>query len=379
MYSVDYSDIFCDYQISFQNLSDKLVCRLDYGGKIWKSSITLGDLTSGMISLIKLQNILTLNNKKIQPNYTINLEKIKNERTNTTYLKLQVIYQNEIIEFEEILYFREENTIEEANIENNIKSNNQLMQKIKTLEDKIILLEDKIMENDEILFGTRIIFDETSQKFGETKIKFNKNATEIEFYFDNSSCNLNDNFIDSMNNLKKLKTNNVMPFLKNNNVYCCAISENNFSCRSKNIYVNNSLEELIIADDKEYFNFIKRERNDSSPIHCICKSVSISSNEYIILANLKYLRCESAWSQCCYSKIMQIIRYCKNLKKIELAKTLITVGYYTSSAYSFCNKLGYRYNGVIMKDGRVDYKNFQENVLNLDAQCKLSNIELVWI
>lgn len=103
-----------DYDISFNNLTDKLVCVLDYNGIKWVSDISQQDLRSGMINLTKLMSMIKLNSLQTQPNYSTNIELVENSRTSNTFLVLTVGYSNELIEFEEKIYFRQSNTTNDA-------------------------------------------------------------------------------------------------------------------------------------------------------------------------------------------------------------------------------------------------------------------------
>lgn len=141
--NITYSSNLADYDISFNNLTDKLVCVLDYNGLKWVSNISQEDLRSGMINLNKLMNVIKLNSPKTQPNYLINIELVNNERTFTTYLVLTIGYSNELIDFEEKIYFRQSNTTDDAVQSRQNQIILQQEKRIEMLEKKINDLENK--------------------------------------------------------------------------------------------------------------------------------------------------------------------------------------------------------------------------------------------
>jgi hypothetical protein len=114
MQSALYSPYLPDYMILFNNLADKLICTLDFNGNLWESKITQNDLTSQMINLTKLTNIIKQNSQKVSPNYLIQLELVPSHQTNSHNLILQIKYSYEFIEWEEKIIFKQKNTLDEA-------------------------------------------------------------------------------------------------------------------------------------------------------------------------------------------------------------------------------------------------------------------------
>lgn len=144
-----YSTNLTDYKINFNNLTDSLECVLNHNGIIWKSKITQSDLNSGMISLSKLMNLVKMNIPEVKPDYVIKLELVENQRTNTNYLVMNIGYSNELIEFEEKIYFRQANTIEEAHRNQQIIQEQKISQQQKQIDDLVLIikrLEQKINE-----------------------------------------------------------------------------------------------------------------------------------------------------------------------------------------------------------------------------------------
>lgn len=96
-----------EYNIKLLKQSEKIVCELEYNGQIFQSNISTLDLKSGFISLIK-SNI-----QQTQPNYTIWLEYVLDKITNVNNLILNIKYSSEYFEFNENIYFKEKNLMEE--------------------------------------------------------------------------------------------------------------------------------------------------------------------------------------------------------------------------------------------------------------------------
>ena len=150
MYSINLSGCGID----FNNLTDSLECVLDYNGIIWKSKITQSDLNSGMINLLKLMNLIKMNIPDVKPGYAIKLEFVENQRTNTNYLVMNIGYSNELIEFEEKIYFRQANIVDETLknqqiIQSQIIQSQKISQQQKQIDDLTLVirrLEQKINE-----------------------------------------------------------------------------------------------------------------------------------------------------------------------------------------------------------------------------------------
>ena len=87
------------YNITIINNPDNLICELEYESKIFYSEISTGDLKSGLVSLTKLSDIIKSNSKQTQPNFTIWLDLILNDTSNTKYLVLTISFSFEFIEF----------------------------------------------------------------------------------------------------------------------------------------------------------------------------------------------------------------------------------------------------------------------------------------
>lgn len=147
-----YSSNLFDYSIRLNDLNDYLICELDYNGIVWKSKITLNDLTSNMINLQKLMTIIKSNKEKIQPNYDINFDLITNSRTNSSHLIMGIKFSNEFIEFEEKIIFTQSNTIDEAKEE---KLNQMIISQKKEIDMMKIKIEE--LENRPLVGYSRII------------------------------------------------------------------------------------------------------------------------------------------------------------------------------------------------------------------------------
>jgi len=141
-----------DYSIRLNDLNDYLICELDYNGIVWKSKITLNDLTSNMINLQKLMTIIKSNKEKIQPNYDINFDLITNSRTNSSHLIMGIKFSNEFIEFEEKIIFTQSNTIDEAKEE---KLNQMIISQKKEIDMMKIKIEE--LENRPLVGYSKII------------------------------------------------------------------------------------------------------------------------------------------------------------------------------------------------------------------------------
>lgn len=109
-----YSSNLHDYLIKLDNLDEYLICELKYNEIVWKSKITLDDLTSNMINLQKLMTIIKLNKEKIQPNYNIVLDLITNPKTNSSHLVMTIEFSNEFIDFTEKIVFTQTNITDEV-------------------------------------------------------------------------------------------------------------------------------------------------------------------------------------------------------------------------------------------------------------------------
>lgn len=147
-----YSSNLFDYSIRLNNLNDYLICELDYNGIVWKSKITLNDLTSNMINLQKLMTIIKSNKEKIQPNYDINFDLITNSRTNSSHLIMGIKFSNEFIEFKEKIIFTQSNTIDEAKEE---KLNQMIISQKKEIDMMKIKIEE--LENIPLVGYSKII------------------------------------------------------------------------------------------------------------------------------------------------------------------------------------------------------------------------------
>jgi len=201
-----YSSNLFDYKISLNNLDDTLICVLDYNGIKWQSKITESELTSGMINLAKLTNIIQSNSQKILPNYRIGLGLIRNDRTCTELLVLKIIYSNEFMDFEEKIYFRQSNTTDDAIqskknqiIQQQQKLINELVEIVRKLEKKINKIDNSQLLPIYIYPSTGIIrlknepVPFNNMNIMPSKIKFiSKNLTNVIFDY---SCNrTNNNF-----------------------------------------------------------------------------------------------------------------------------------------------------------------------------------------
>jgi hypothetical protein len=206
-----YSSNLTDYNISFENLADYIICTLEYNGIVWKSKITSDDLRSGMINPTKLMNIIQSNKQTINPNYSFGIEQKYNSRTNANYLELSISYFNEFIDFEEIIYFTQANTLDEATkINQNLviaKQQNQIdrMEKIiEKLENKINQLENN---KSMTLYGCDICASYIPRNTvyghyvtGDKKTYCNTNENEVRRLIENYGHNshLLENLVPSM-------------------------------------------------------------------------------------------------------------------------------------------------------------------------------------
>lgn len=191
-----YSTNLTDYNISFENLADYIICTLEYNGIVWKSKITSDDLRSGMINPTKLMNIIQSNKQTINPNYSFGIEQKYNSRTNANYLELSISYFNEFIDFEEVIYFTQANTLDEATKINQnsviAKQQNQIdrMEKIiERLENKIVQLENN---KSMTIYGSNI----NSKHCIRKNIVIGHYVTGDEKIY----CNLNKVMIDNIKN-----------------------------------------------------------------------------------------------------------------------------------------------------------------------------------
>lgn len=221
-----YSYNLFDYSIRLNDLDDYLMCELDYNGIVWKSKITLNDLTSNMINLQKLMTIIKSNKEKIQPNYDINFDLITNSRTNSSHLIMGIKFSNEFIEFEEKIIFTQSNTIDEAKEEklnqmiiSQKKEIDMMKMKIEELENRPLIGYMKILkylEDENLRFLLNSIKSKTTNENNLSRLIYyssyislndcvsdqcliNNNLDEIKIFF--SGINLNN------------KTNNsIMPY-----------------------------------------------------------------------------------------------------------------------------------------------------------------------
>jgi len=108
-----------NYDITINDLGTRIICLLYFNNTNYESTIEQTDLKSGIISLLKLKNILKLNSSKTQPNFLINFELIKINTTNLNHLIMQIIYSDNFIDFEEKLYFKKKMT--ENDIQENLR------------------------------------------------------------------------------------------------------------------------------------------------------------------------------------------------------------------------------------------------------------------
>lgn len=131
---------YSNYVITIENFGSSLICSLDYAGKKWESKITQDDLKSGVVSLIKLQNILK-SYQTIRQNSQcqFKFEQINNQRTGIKHMILHIVYSDDFIDWEEKIYFREK-----CQIEDDIQENLLLKQLVQTQQNKIGRLENII-------------------------------------------------------------------------------------------------------------------------------------------------------------------------------------------------------------------------------------------
>lgn len=153
------------YNITINNNQDTIICELEYKSKIFYSEIYPTDLKSGMVSLIKLANIIKSNSKQIHPNFTIWMDLIQNDKTNINYLVLNINFCSEFIEFDEKIYFREKRLLL-----NEKEFNTKLEQVVKSQNDKIIQLENNISQMSDII--------------KRLENKLDKIETEQHYYYD---------------------------------------------------------------------------------------------------------------------------------------------------------------------------------------------------
>lgn len=133
--------------IKLENLGSHLFCSITYSGKNWECNISSDELRSGMLSLLKLQNILKSYETIIQnPHYQFKFEIYENERTCTKHLILHIVFSDDYIDWEEKIYFREKCIVEQEIVENNLlKQQVQIQQKqIEKLENIIQNLEKRL-------------------------------------------------------------------------------------------------------------------------------------------------------------------------------------------------------------------------------------------
>lgn len=207
-----YSTTLTDYNFEFNNLGDKIVCYLNYNGIIWQSIISDDVLKSGIIKPNQLMNIIKSNLKKLQPNYNIWIEYCKNSTTNINFIILNIHYLNEFIEFEEKIYFKQKNTLDEAK-ENNL---NQIIlnqqKQINELEKKINELSFRPIMAINYIFLHEKMHNNNFQDL-ENKIKLNNkiivnNSNDIinlNKYFNSLDC------LKNKNNLQIFKQNKEQP------------------------------------------------------------------------------------------------------------------------------------------------------------------------
>lgn len=180
------------YNITIINNPDNLICELEYESKIFYSEISTGDLKSGLVSLTKLSDIIKSNSKQTQPNFTIWLDLILNDTSNTKYLVLTISFSFEFIEFEEKINFREKyvilsNSMQTNKLEQIVKSQSeeitQLKNTISQMSKLMSRLENKIDKFDNVinkipLFDAWYVIDNTNKRYS---IKLPAKINELTF------------------------------------------------------------------------------------------------------------------------------------------------------------------------------------------------------
>ncbi len=152
------SEELTSYKITTNITQNILECWLEYGSKVFYTEVYSSDLQTGLVSLSKLENIIKANSKQIQPYFTIWLDLILCEISNSNNLVLNILFSNEFVEFEEKIYFKEKqillNELEpNSELESNSKlePNNKLEQIIKLQNEKINQFENTIIKMNEIV------------------------------------------------------------------------------------------------------------------------------------------------------------------------------------------------------------------------------------
>lgn len=215
--------------IKLENLGSHLFCSINYSGKNWECNISSDELRSGMLSLLKLQNILKSYEIIIQnPHYQFKFEIHENERTRTKHLILHIVFSDDYIDWEEKIYFREKCIVEQEIVKNNLlKQQVQIQQKqiekleniIQNLEKRLDIIEKDILiqvECDDIHCGTnsKIISQLLPKKMDKLRISESNNIHNIQLTHKNK---YNETINQSIT--KKRYDNcsalpNISPFLK---------------------------------------------------------------------------------------------------------------------------------------------------------------------
>jgi len=294
-----YSHNLSDYNISFNNLSDTLVCILDYNNNIWKSSITINDLHSGMLTTTKLMNLIKLNSQKIQPNYSINIEFTENKITSVNYLIMNISYSNEFIEFDEKIYFHQTTTFDESKqlqiIQQQKIQISNLIEIITKLENKIDEIENNQYMN---LFGyimsEKFYFLTLKEQIEKSKINTHNNS--LHYISINVPKNIEHITIEITSNkhnhvdgfgamgMYQHTTMEVKIMIKNFSFMECDIGNNvigqfNGSCEQ-------DIQEIKITDALENFGSLLKFVNLKK---MIIECSGNTYNEYIIKAIVKFL------------------------------------------------------------------------------------------
>ncbi len=118
-----------DYTVTINLVNDNLlICNLINDEQKYESIITQNCLKSGMIkTLEKLEKCILINAREIQPYYTIRIDHIDSYN-----LVLNIIFSNDVIEFEEQIIFTQNKHIKEYEMQ------------ISTLTETITVLNNKI-------------------------------------------------------------------------------------------------------------------------------------------------------------------------------------------------------------------------------------------
>lgn len=186
--------------IKVENLGSHLFCSINYLGKNYECKISVDELHSGMMSLLKLQNILKSYETIIQnPHYQFKFEIHENERTSTKHLILHIVFSDDYIDWEEKIYFREKCIVEQEEVENNLlKQQVQMQQKqIEKLENIIQNLVKRldIVENDILInfkyfdIGCRNVEVMIPKKVNQLNFNMRDNYRSLDFITGNHMIN----------------------------------------------------------------------------------------------------------------------------------------------------------------------------------------------